>query len=153
MHDAIPESLADLVAQVQKTVGEARQSGDPIAILAAANAGADSIERRVEKLSLGHLQQGTARWLSGAFELALGRLADASSAFSVARQHYLAAEAPGLVLLMEGYEAIAARMGAQPGSSVAKDDLEEIYARITAGGFEDGPEWIEQLRTALKVFT
>ncbi|HWM65833.1 MAG TPA: hypothetical protein VNO35_04565 [Steroidobacteraceae bacterium] len=47
MHDAIPQSLADLVVQVQKTVGEARQSGDPIAILAAANAGADSIERRV----------------------------------------------------------------------------------------------------------
>ena len=49
----------------------------------------------VEKLSLGRVQEGTARWLSGAFELALGRLADATSAFSVARQHYLAAEAPG----------------------------------------------------------
>ena len=52
------------------------------------------------------------------------------------------AKAPGLALLTEGYQVIA-RGG---------EDLESVCARIVAGGFEDGAEWVEQLRTALKVF-
>jgi len=69
----------------------------------------------------------------------------------VARQHYIAGKAPGLVLLMEGYIAIVRQIA---GHQVAADgeDLHQISARIAAGGFEDGAEWIEQLRTALKVF-
>jgi protein-L-isoaspartate(D-aspartate) O-methyltransferase len=208
MQDAPDESLTDLVARVQKTVGDARRTGDPVAIVSAANAGADLIELRigqgrtdadraaltavkrftfnaaadcwpgwsltgpstdagnlitglelarrsarlVEELSLGSLQQGTATWLSGAFELALGRLDAAAAAFRIARQQYHAAEAPGLALLMEGYEAIAARIGGQPGS-VDEHEFAEVCARIESGGFEDGQEWIEQLHTALKVFT
>ena len=48
----------------------------------------------------------------------------------VARQHYIAGKAPGLVLLMEGYIAIVRQIA---GHQVAADG-------------------IEQLRTALKVF-
>jgi hypothetical protein len=107
--------------------------------------------RLVKKLGLGSLQEGTGTWLCGAFDLALGKHADASSAFAVARQHYIAGRAPGLVLLMEGYIAIVSQIA---GHQVAADgeDLHQISARIAAGGFEDGAEWIEQLRTALKVF-
>lgn len=55
------------------------------------------------KLGLGPMQEGTGTWLVGAFELALGRHAQARDAFAQARESYLAANAPGLVLLTEGY--------------------------------------------------
>ena len=105
----------------------------------------------VKKLGLGPLQEGTGTWLCGAFDLALGRHTEASSAFAVARQRFVAAEAPGLVLLMEGYIAIV-RQIAGPQIPAAGEDLQQISARSAAGGFEDGAEWIEQLRTALSVF-
>ena len=107
--------------------------------------------RLTEKLGLGPLQEGTGIWLCGAFDLALGKHAEASSAFGVARQHYVAAKAPGLVLLMEGYIAIVRQI---TGDQIPADgeDLQQITARIEAGAFEDGAEWIAQLRTALKVF-
>jgi hypothetical protein len=105
----------------------------------------------VEKLGLGPLQEGTGTWLCGAFDLALGRHADASSAFAVARQHYIAAKAPGLVLLMEGYIAIVRQLAGDQVPAGA-EELHQISGKIAAGAFEDGAEWIEQLRTALKVF-
>lgn len=107
--------------------------------------------RLVKKLGLGALQEGTGIWLCGAFDLALGRHAEAANAFAVARRHYVAAEAPGLVLLMDGYGAIV-RQIAGPQVPAAGEDLNQISARIAAGGFEDGDEWIQQLRTALNVF-
>lgn len=108
--------------------------------------------RLVEALELGHMQQGTASWLSGAFQLALGALAEASSLFSNAREHWTAADAPGLVLLAEGYLAIVQRL--VPHATLGHaDDFDRVCARLAAGGFKDGPEWIDQLRTALKVFT
>jgi hypothetical protein len=61
-----------------------------------------------------------------------------------------AAEAPGLALLMEGYIAIVAQITGH--KTTGAPDLKQIGARIAAGGFDDGAEWIEQLRTALKVF-
>jgi hypothetical protein len=107
--------------------------------------------RLVKKLGLGPVPEATGIWLCGAFDLALGKHADASSAFGVARQHYIAARAPGLVLLMEGYIAIVRQItGAQVPADA--EDLHQITDRIAAGGFEDGADWIEQLRTALKVF-
>jgi hypothetical protein len=106
----------------------------------------------VESLALGSLQEGTGIWLSGAFELALRRLTDASSSFARARQCYITAAAPGLVLLMDGYLAIVQRLAANASQADA-EHFEQVCARIGAGGFEDGPAWIEQLRTALKVFT
>jgi hypothetical protein len=107
--------------------------------------------RLVNKLGLGSLQEGTGIWLCGAFDLALGKHADASSAFGVARQHYVAAKAPGLVLLMDGYIAIVRQISGQQ-IPADGEDLHQITVRIAAGAFEDGAEWIEQLRTALKVF-
>jgi hypothetical protein len=97
----------------------------------------------VRQLALGPMQEGTGTWLVGAFELALGQRAEALSTFASARDLFLVAKAPGLALLTEGYLVIA-RGGA---------DLESVCARISAGGFEDGAEWVEQLRTALKVFS
>jgi hypothetical protein len=92
------------------------------------------------KLGLGPIQEATGTWLVGAFELALGRYAEAREAFAQARESYLAGKAPGLVLLTEGYMAIV------------DGDVEGVCARIAVSGFEDGSEWIEQLRTAAKVF-
>jgi hypothetical protein len=105
-----------------------------------------------ESLALGSLKEGTAIWLSGAFELALRRLTDASSSFARARQCYITAPAPGLVLLMDGYLTIVQRLAANASQANA-ENFEQVCARIAAGGFEDGPAWIEQLRTALRVFT
>jgi hypothetical protein len=190
------DGLSDLVTSSQQRVKELRVSGDLAALLAAAEAAADAIERRVGesssdldrealiavkrftynsaadcwpgwsvpataldpqilaaglnmarrscalvvKLGLGPIQEGTGTWLVGAFELAVGRYAQAREAFARARESYLAAKAPGLVLLTEGYLAIV------------DGDVEAVCARIAVGGFEDGPEWVEQLRTAAQVF-
>lgn len=190
------DGLSDLVRESQQRVKELRASGDLTALLAAAEAAADAIERcvgdgssdlerealiavkrftynaaadcwpgwsvptaapdpqvlaaglnlarrshgLVMKLGLGPIQEGTGTWLVGAFELALGRYAQAREAFAQARESYLAAKAPGLLLLTEGYLAIV------------DGDVEAVCARIAAGGFEDGPEWVEQLRTAAQVF-
>jgi hypothetical protein len=100
------------------------------------------------QLELGALQEGTGIWLCGAFELALSRYDEAEKAFEVAREYYLAAEAPGLVLLTEGYAAILRQVAGRAGG----ESLEAIIAKIKAGGFKDGAEWVEQLETALKVF-
>jgi hypothetical protein len=96
----------------------------------------------VRRLVLGPLQEGTGVWLVGAFELALGKRAEASATFAAARDLFLVAKAPGLALLTEGYLVIAG----------GGEDLESVCARIAGGGFEDGGEWVEQLRTASKVF-
>ena len=96
----------------------------------------------VRRLALGPLQEGTGLWLVGAFELALGKRAEASATFATARDLFRVAKASGLALLTEGYVVIAS----------GGEDLEGVCARIAAGGFEDGAEWVEQLRTASKVF-
>jgi hypothetical protein len=105
----------------------------------------------VAKLGLGELRDGTGTWLVGAFELALGRYTEAARAFDSARERYLAAQAPGLALLTQGYTAILREI-AGPHAPGGADDLEQVCAKIVAGGFEDGAGWIEQLRTARKVF-
>lgn len=107
--------------------------------------------RITKKLGLGSLQEGTGTWLCGAFDLALARYTDASNNLAVARQHYIAGEAPGLVLLTEGYIAILRQVAGNQ-TPADGEDFPKIIAKIEAGGFEDGAEWIEQLRTAQKVF-
>jgi hypothetical protein len=106
----------------------------------------------VESLALGGIQRGTSTWLIGAFELALGRLTEASLSFERAREYYAQAPAPGLALLTEGYQAILERLSAK-GSPADAQHFEEVLSRIAAGGFEDGTEWIEQLRCAYAVFS
>src|SRR5262249_24998960 len=85
--------------------------------------------RLVERLGLGRVQQGAAAWLSGAFELALGRFADATVSFTIARQHYIAAEARGPALLTEGYIAIVQRVAPSPGVDDSQD-FDEVCAAI-----------------------
>lgn len=121
---------------------------DPDHVLAARELAECSL-RLVERLELGPLRVATGIWLVGAFDLALGRYDEATGLFSDARGHYAAANAPGLVLLVDGYAAIVRQVGKRPASG---DDLDQVCARIAAGGFKDGDEWIAQLRTALEVF-
>jgi hypothetical protein len=208
MTDSAAESLPDLVSKWRERIKELRRAGDPVDLLAAAEAAADEIEHRVgeccddagrealtavkrftfnasadcwpgwsvpaeppdsqvlvralelakrstglvRKLGLGRVQEGTGVWLSGAHQLALGRYTDAYSDFTLAREHYIAAPAPGLALLTEGYIAIVCQIAADQVPACA-EDLDQVCARISAGGFEDGAEWIEQLRTARKALT
>jgi hypothetical protein len=105
----------------------------------------------VQALELGPMREGTGIWLAGAFDLALGRHREAIGMFRDARRHYAAANAPGLALLTDGYTAIARQLANDPASSDG-EDLDQVCARIAAGGFKDGDEWIAQLRTALDVF-
>jgi hypothetical protein len=106
----------------------------------------------VERLDVGRQRQGSGIWLCGAFDLALGRYEDASRAFAVAHEHYVAADAPGGALLMEGYSAIVREIG-EGGSSGESSALDEVCARISAGEFKDGAALVAQLRTALAAFT
>jgi hypothetical protein len=111
--------------------------------------------RLVDTLGLGGIQQGTGIWLTGAFHLALGAHMDAATSFATARERYVAANAPGLALLTEGYLAINRQLARQlaPESTHANaDTLEQVCSKITAGGFKDGADWIAQLHTALEVF-
>lgn len=207
MPDSSAESLTDLVARIQGRITQLRRAGDPVALLATAEAAAEEIERRagegcndaerqaltavrrftfnaaadcwpgwsvpdrppdarilvralelakrsatlVNKLGLGRLQEGTGTWLCGAFELAIGRHTEAYRAFVLAREHYVAAHAPGLVMLTEGYIALVCQI-ARHQVPAWREDLDQVCARIATGGFEDGAAWIEQLRTARNVF-
>jgi hypothetical protein len=106
----------------------------------------------VERLDAGRQRQGTGIWLCGAFDLALGRYEDASRAFTVAHEHYVAANAPSGAQLMEGYLAIVQEIGGS-GSSGEGSALDQVCARISAGEFKDGAALVVQLRTALAAFT
>jgi len=208
MTEAAAESLTAHVAKLQERITAARRAGDPVALLATAEAAATEIERHagegrnpaerealiavrrftfnaaadcwpgwsvtdappdehtlrrarelakrsavlVNKLGLGQVQEGTGIWLLGAFELALGRHSEAYSAFALAREHYIAARAPGLAMLTEGYIALVCQIAGHQVPACG-EDLDQVCARIATGGFEDGAEWIEQLRTARKAFT
>ena len=105
----------------------------------------------VEVLNLGKCQEGTAAWLVGAFELALGQIQDSLTSFSRAERLYADAAEPALVLLTRGYSAIACEAGgAMPGCT---PNLSEILEQLSAGNFEDGKDFCEQLRTAHAIFT
>ena len=104
------------------------------------------------RIGYGQLQQviGAADDLAGRrpgdFDLALARYSEASGTFAVAHEHYVAANAPGLALLVEGYMALVREMANEVSSE--KDSLDQICAKISTGGFKDGVAWIAQLRTA-----
>jgi len=103
----------------------------------------------VQELGFGPLRLGTGAWLVGAFDLALGRHLEAIDIFRGARQNYVDASAPGLVLLTDGYVAIARQLA---GDQAGGEELDHVCKSIAAGGFEDGDEWIAQLRMASDVF-
>ena len=121
-------------------------------LLEAARELARRSEGIVERLGAGRHREGTGTWLIGAFDLALGRYKDASHHFAVAREHYLAANAPLSALLAEGYVAIVAQID-KGGVSVDGSALDQVCDRISAGDFKDGAAMIAQLRTALAAFT
>jgi hypothetical protein len=105
----------------------------------------------VEVLNLGKCQEGTAAWLVGAFELALGQIEDSLTSFSRAERLYTDAAEPGLVLLARGYHAIACEAGdLTPGCT---PNLSEILEQLSAGNFENAEGFCEQLRTAHTIFT
>ena len=105
----------------------------------------------VEVLNLGKRQEGTAAWLVGAFELALGQIEDSLTSFSLAERLYADAAAPALVLLARGYRAIACEAGGpMPGCT---PNLPEILEQLSGGNFEDGKDFCEQLKTAHAIFT
>ena len=55
-------------------------------------------------------------------------------------------------MLAEGYIALVCQL-AGPRVPAWGEDLDQVCARIATGGFEDGAEWIEQLRTARLYFS
>ncbi|WP_076864908.1 hypothetical protein [Bradyrhizobium mercantei] len=124
---------------------------DPDHLLAARDLAERSLDI-VQELGLGPLRLGTGAWLVGAFDLALGRYHEAIDIFRGARQNYVAASAPGLVLLTDGYVAIARQLAGDQASSHG-EDLDQVCERIAAGRVENGDAWIAQLRTALAAFT
>jgi hypothetical protein len=104
----------------------------------------------VEVLNLGKRQEGTAAWLVGAFELALGQIQDSLTSFSRAERFYADADEPALVLLARGYRAIACEAGGTVAGCAS--NLSEILEQLSVGNFEDGEGFCEQLRTAHTVF-
>lgn len=107
----------------------------------------------VAALQLGNIQEATGLWLVGAFNLALGDLDEALALFTQASELYSAAQAPGLVLLTSGYATITTGLARKFTLADMTRDLESICTKISSGAFEDGQAWIEQLKTALAVFT
>lgn len=123
------------------------------ATLTSAKALAQTSTNLVVELQLGAIQEGTGLWLVGAFDLALGNLDEALSLFTRASALYAAVPAPGLALLTNGYAVIVTGMLRKLPREDISRDLESVCAEILSGPFHDGQEWVEQLRTALAVFT
>ena len=105
----------------------------------------------VDTLALGAMQEGTARWLIGAFELALGCFDDALASFAVAEERYHAAPARGLALLTQGYAALTYEV-ARRERPANVPDFDAVLTALVAGGFPDGDFFCDQLRTARGVF-
>lgn len=107
----------------------------------------------VRKLRLDDIQFATAVWLVGAFNLALGNLRDADAEFGTATYFYRIGSAPGLSLLARGYTVIARCAQDKASQEETLKSLADTFDEIKSGSFKDGGFWIEQLRTAAKVFS
>jgi hypothetical protein len=68
----------------------------------------------VKELNLGHKERGTAHWLIGAFDLAMGQYEEALAGFQRAKLESQAGGDSDHVLLAEGYAALTLK--AQPES-------------------------------------
>ena len=104
----------------------------------------------VDRLGLGPMEQGTAQWLIGAFELALRRPDAALDNFSRAQVHYETAAAPGLALLARGYSAIAHEVAGRAPQGAGS--LAETLEALASGDVEDHNDLREQLVTAHRIF-
>jgi len=106
----------------------------------------------VQRLHLGALREGTAHWMIGAYQLALGQIDDAVLSLSLSVDRYQDGRAPGLAWLARGYIAIAYETANQPRpDGIATFD--EVLVAIEMGRFEDAADWREQLNVARRVFT
>jgi hypothetical protein len=106
----------------------------------------------VHRLQLGALREGTAHWMVGAYQLALGEIDAAVAAFSVAVARHQAAGAPGLAWLGRGYIAIAYEAVDRPRPDGVVG-FEEVLTAIDSGGFRDAASWCNQLNVARRIFT
>jgi len=103
------------------------------------------------ELDLGPKGVGTAHWLVGALELALGRIGAARAAFKEAQRSYgaLGEEAPQTIMA-RGYDALAAKRGNESSDETAAT-LEEAWERLRALGTEDGQFFADQIARAEQV--
>jgi hypothetical protein len=106
----------------------------------------------VHRLHLGALREGTAHWMVGAYELALGRTDEAVYSFSLAVARYDAAGAPGMAWLARGYIAITYEAAHRPRADGVAS-FQEVLSAIEAGDLEDAASLRDQLNTARRVFT
>jgi hypothetical protein len=104
-------------------------------------------------LDLGPKGLGTAHWVIGALELALGRFSAARAAFQDAQRSYaaLGEEAPQK-LMAQGYDALAAKLG-----NVSSDEcsaaLKEALERLHSLGTEGGQFFADQIARAERVLS
>ncbi|HEX5281937.1 MAG TPA: hypothetical protein VFW28_17785 [Micropepsaceae bacterium] len=105
----------------------------------------------VDRLGLGPMQEGTAKWLVGAFELALGRIDNALELFAQAEGLYERAGAPGLMLLARGYGAIT-REASRRLPEQGPGSLAEVLTALASSNLEHGKFFSEQLVMAHRVF-
>ena len=206
-----PKGLAQLAAEQEKLVNDARKGGRISEIIGAAKHAADAVEHRVpdsqleipgderealiavkrflynaaadcwpgwsvdsargsdaeleaalllarrsanlvDRLRLGPMQEGTGKWLVGAFELALGRRENALDLFAQAEALHERAGTPGLALLARGYAAIT-REASRRAPAEGQDSLAEVLAALASSNLERARFFSEQLVTAHRVFT
>lgn len=96
----------------------------------------------VELLNLGKRQEGTAAWLLGASELALGQIEASLASFSRAERLYADAGEPAKELLARGYSAIAREVGDV--MTGCTPNLSEILEQISVSNFSDSKDFCEQ---------
>jgi hypothetical protein len=102
----------------------------------------------VQELALGPREQGTAHWLVGALELAVGLFSAARVAFEQAEQVFLTAEGTSSYTLMtRGYVALALKADPQSGAE-GRDRLSETLGRLRAEGSKDAIFFADQLARA-----
>lgn len=103
-----------------------------------------------QDLELGPKGLGTAHWLIGALDLALGRFVTARASFQEARRSYskLGEEAPQ-TLMAQGYDALAANCSDSSDETVSA--LKAAVKRLRALGTEDGQFFADQIERAGQV--
>ena len=106
-----------------------------------------------EELELGPKGVGTAHWLIGALDLALGRFEQARAAFQEAQRAYsnLGEEAPQ-TLMAKGYDALA-RNRREDSSDETISALKASVERLRATGTKDGQFFADQIERAEQVLS
>lgn len=102
------------------------------------------------ELNLGHKQRGTAHWLIGALDLAMGQYVEALAEFQLAKEEYQAGGHSDNALMTEGYAALALK--AQPESRLAGTrELDRILLLLGDHDSKEAQFFARQLITADRV--